>query len=374
MDQRHPDGAAWIDGEPADFCDAAGLAAGLLSRSRQAVFFGMGTDVAGARAAIQLAERIGAVVDHAHSASLLRDLDCMRESGAMLTTPGEAHTRADFVLLVGKVPSLEWPGIAQRLLHPPARPDGAEVKRRIAWLAPHGRARLDGFSGEVDTIAAGEGAILAANLAALRARVKGRASVRDEPRWLGPLARDLGQARFGAAVWSARHVEAMALEMLNGLVRDLNETTRFSTLPLAPADNGAGVLAACGWMTGFPPRTGFGRGWPEHDPWRFDAERLLGSGEADCGLWISAFGSPPPAWAGKAPLIALCEQEHALSAVPRVRFLVGRPGVDHDAILHDPDVGTLVAIAATQPGPAASVAATLEAIGMRLDDGSARAC
>ena len=26
-----------------------------------------------------------------------------------------------------------------------------------------------------------------------------------------------------------------------------------------------------GWMTGFPPRTGFGRGYPEHDPWRFEA-------------------------------------------------------------------------------------------------------
>ena len=373
MDQRHPDGAAWIDGEPADFCDAARLAASLLSRSRQAVFFGMGTDVAGARAAIQLADRIGAVVDHAHSASLLRDLDCMRESGVMLTTPGEAHARADFVLLVGEAPSLEWPGLAARLLHPPASLEGVEVKRRIVWLAPHGQARLDGFSGEIDTFAAGEGATLAANLALLRARVKGRASG-DEPRGLGRLATDLGQARFGVAVWSARHIEAMAIEMLNGLVRDLNETTRFSTLPLAPADNGAGVLAACGWMTGFPPRMGFGRGWPEHDPWRFDAERLLGSGEADCGLWISAFGSPPPDWADKAPLIALCGHENAFAAAPRVRLLVGRPGFDHDAIVHDPDVGGLVALPAAEPSQSPSVAAALEAIAARLDEGSARAC
>ena len=84
--------------------------------------------------------------------------------------------------------------------------------------------------------------------------------------------------------------------MLNGLVRDLNETTRFSTLPLAAPDNGAGVLAACGWMTGFPMRTGFGAGAPIHDPWRFDAERLVASGETDCVLWISAFGAASPAW------------------------------------------------------------------------------
>ena len=70
--------------------------------------------------------------------------------------------------------------------------------------------------------------------------------------------------------------------MLHGLVRDLNDTTRFSTLPLPGLDNGAGVLAACGWTTGFPMRTGFGSGVPIHDPWQFDADRLVASGETDC--------------------------------------------------------------------------------------------
>ena len=59
-------------------------------------------------------------------------------------------------------------------------------------------------------------------------------------------------ARFGVAVWTAASLGALEIEMLHGLVRDLNETTRFSTLPLAAPDNGAGVLAACGWTTGFP--------------------------------------------------------------------------------------------------------------------------
>ena len=79
------------------------------------------------------------------------------------------------------------------------------------------------------------------------------------------------------------------IEMLFGLIDDLNAHTRFTGLPLAPGDNAAGVMQACGWMTGFPMRTGFGRGYPEHDPWRFDATRLVESGEADCALWISAY-------------------------------------------------------------------------------------
>ncbi|MDR3406930.1 MAG: amidohydrolase family protein, partial [Methylovirgula sp.] len=58
-----------------------------------------------------------------------------------------------------------------------------------------------------------------------------------------------------------------------------------------PAQNAVGVLQTSGWMTGFPIRTGFGRGYPEHDTWRFDANRLVDAGEADAALWISAYGA-----------------------------------------------------------------------------------
>ena len=216
----------------------------------------------------------------------------------MLTTPGEARVRADVVLLVGDGLLQAWPHLNERLLAPPAKPEGADVARRIVWLAPQADATIPGFDGNIEVFAAGLGATLAANLAALRARVKGRPVAQTQlplPA-LDALAAIVKGARFGVAVWTAASLGALEIEMLNGLVRDLNETTRFSTLPLAAPDNGAGVLAACGWTTGFPMRTGFGAGAPIHDPWRFDAERLVASGETDCVLWISAFGAAPPAW------------------------------------------------------------------------------
>ena len=140
-----------------------------------------------------------------------------------------------------------------------------DVKRRIVWLAPQADATIPGFDGDIEVIAAGLGATLAANLAALRARVKGRpvAQAQIPLPTLDALAGVLKGARFGVAVWTAASLGALEIEMLNGLVRDLNETTRFSTLPLAAPDNGVGVLAACGWMTGFPMRTGFGAGAPD---------------------------------------------------------------------------------------------------------------
>jgi formylmethanofuran dehydrogenase subunit B len=95
--------AASIDGAPVSLDAAAAGAALLLARSRQPLIAGLGADIDGARAAIALAERVGGVIEHRHSAALLRDLDCLRETGIMLTTLGEARVRADVVLLGGTV-------------------------------------------------------------------------------------------------------------------------------------------------------------------------------------------------------------------------------------------------------------------------------
>ena len=81
----------------------------------------------------------------------------MRETGIMLTTPGEARVRADVVLLVGDGLTEAWPHLNERLLAPPARPEGVDVKRRIVWLAPHADAKIPGFDGDVEMFAAGRG-------------------------------------------------------------------------------------------------------------------------------------------------------------------------------------------------------------------------
>ncbi len=377
-DQFDTEATAWIDGAPSSLEDATAAAARLLARSAQPLLAGLGADLEGTRAAIALAERIGGVVEHMHSAALLRDLDCLRETGVMLTTPTEARVRADVLLLIGDALTETWPALNERLLRLPARPRDVDVARRIVWLAPQAGARIPGFDGDMEVVAAGLGTTRAANLAALRARVKGRAiAPTGMPlATLDELAAVLKGAHFGVAVWTAKGLEALELEMINGLVRDLNETTRFSTLPLAAPDNAAGVLAACGWMTGFPMRTGFGTGAPEHDPWRFDAERLLASRETDCVLWISAFSTPPPVWRDAQIDVALCNRETKFAVTPKVRIDVARPGVDHDAVLHSPDTGTLVAVSATAPATAAgpTVAEALARIAACLQVSSAAAC
>jgi formylmethanofuran dehydrogenase subunit B len=106
---------AWIDGRPVALHVATAEAARLLAASRVPVVAGLGTDIAGARAAIALAERIGASIDHMNSDTVLRDVEVMRAAGIMLTTPNEARLRADVLLMIGAGLVEAWPELPERL-------------------------------------------------------------------------------------------------------------------------------------------------------------------------------------------------------------------------------------------------------------------
>jgi len=368
---------AWIAGKPAALDDAIIEAAKLLDASHHPLIAGLGTDVAGARAAIALAERIGAVIDHMNSDALLRDLDVMRSSGVMLTTPSEARIRADTLLLVGPGLAEAWPELPQRLFGKVRRgqSDGA-VERRIFWLCP-GRdmATLASAGTAIDAVGK-EPKDVSVLLAALRARVADRPAgkVSISSRKLQRISDALKVARFGVAIWSTAALHALTIEMLYGLVNDLNASTRFSALPLGPANNAMGVLQTCGWMTGFPVLTAFGRGFPEHDPWLCDSRRLVDSGETDCALWISAYRAAAPEWREQPPTIALTRRGASFRTPPSVHIEVGRPGVDHAGVEHLALIGALAAVEATQPSRTISVADAIKRMTSALSGAGERPC
>jgi formylmethanofuran dehydrogenase subunit B len=353
---------AWIDGAPAELATAAAAAARLLDASRQPLIAGLGADVAGARAAAALAQRLGAVMDHMHGDALLRDLDVLREAGAMLVAPSEARARADTVLLVG-------PGAGEKECELSRYVLGGVMDRRIFWLCP---GADPGPAGKIAVIGR-TARELPALLAALRARVNGRPSGAGpvSTQVLDGLAQSLKAAKFGVAVWFAAALDAVTIEMLCGLVDDLNAATRFSGLPVPPGDNAAGVQQVCGWTMGFPVRTGYGRAVPEHDPWQYRAARLVDSGEADCVLWISAYQALAPEWRGSPTVIALAPADAKLAKPPRVHIAVGAPGRDHDAVEHHPMLGSFAAMTATKPSDQLSVAAAISSIAAHLSTGPA---
>src|SRR3954447_1685954 len=101
-------GEAWIDGAPVALQVAIAEAAKLIARSRMPLIAGLGTDVAGARAAVALASRVGAAIDHMHADALLQALAVTREGRMLTTTPHEARLRGDRILLLGAEGVAAW--------------------------------------------------------------------------------------------------------------------------------------------------------------------------------------------------------------------------------------------------------------------------
>lgn len=360
---------ATLDGKSIPLDEAYSRAAKILGGAAFPVVAGLGADIAGARAAILLAERLRGAYDHLASRDTLADLDVLRSFGAFTTTPNEARVRADVVLLIGPGLAGYWPSMFERLAlgQPPRHGANAGKPRQVIWIGPkRGEAKLEGV--EVKSIAAAPHEI-SGMLAAWRARAGGR-RVALEPakiKLIDAIAATLKDARFGVAVWCAAGLDALTVEMIQGLLTDLNAATRFTGVPIGARAGAAGVTQASGWMTGFPPRTGFGRGRPEHDPWRFEAGRLVDSGEADAALWISAYDGEPPPWSrANVPLVTLGP---ASAATKRGLFIeVGRPGESHDAVEYSQDAAAMVLRRASAPGEAPSVAEVVTAIGSRISE------
>lgn len=355
---------ARINGKPTLLAAAAERAAEILSAARMPVIAGLGTDVAGAHASILLAERLRGAYDHMYSARIFADLDVMRQAGLMFTTPNEARLRADVFLFIGKDLTRVWPAMMERLSPAEIPPfDLAREPRKLLRIAPGRGAKADGP--RIETL---DSSNLHTTLAALRARAAGRpvSCAKSARRKLDEFVEVLKNARFGVAVWGGDSLDSLSIEMLHGLIRDLNKTTRFSGLPLGNDSNAPGVVQTSGWMTGFPVRTSFGRGFPEHDTWRFDATRMVESGEADAALWISAYGVEAPQWTQNIPLVALASPRTAFAQEPQVCIEIGCPGIDHDAAEFARETGSIVARKASHPSQAPSVEAVVSEIAKHL--------
>lgn len=342
----HP--RAFIAGKPAEFQAAANAAARLLETARLPVVALDGTDDAGTRAALDLAFRLKGAVGHLSMPTASRDLDAMRGPGWIVTTPLQTRARADHVMIVGEIPNQLWPSMSDDLALDRAPTLFPDMQRSLVRLSGDGILR---------------------KLAALRAIVKERRTSLPgtESKPLAALAASCRCAKYGVAIWSAESLDAMSIEVLAGLIDDLNAHTRFSGLPVGTGGNVEGSIQAFAAVTGFPGPVSFAPGNAIYDPWRFDPRRMIESGEADAALYVCTLHDAHSAPPGTIPTVALVTEPAAATAAD-VGFVVGRPGDDHSAFLHDRRVGGLVHIAGTAKAGVVSASVALAAIATALTE------
>jgi len=383
---------AWIGNRETTLALAVEQAALLLDASKSPVIT-LDTDIHGSRAAIALAERIGAAYDVADTASAV-EASLIMDRGAMTIAPGEARRRADMLVLVGPIPKAHASLVSDLAGSAPDLSGGQS--RKLFALGAATKGSLPDSTVNVGNARAG----LAATLAAVRATLAGR-TFNGKLANLEVFAAALMTAIFPVFIYSGE-AGLLPLEMLQGLIADLNKTRRASTLHLPASEHGWGAVLTSGWMTGFAPRTSFARGFPEFDPWRFDVRRMIAAGEADLVLSVGGaapFNTPTPnpspqgggelgGNAGEPPsplrggvrgggnsmeaASAAAWNHIALTNTPKpilsaaITIAVGTPGIDHDTVRYSARLGTIAASTATHHSDLPSAATILRMLHERL--------
>jgi formylmethanofuran dehydrogenase subunit B len=350
-----------VGGRAASLDVAATAAAALLRAARLPLISGLAADVAGLRALIALADRLGGVIDRWGSAAQLANLALLQREGGVTATFGEIANRADVMVLIGSDPAVAQPRFFDRLVRP-RRALYRAAAPHVAFIGHDAAAPSDPAVSE--RILVGDDRLLdtVSALAALASGQKVRPELATAA--LPGLVDRLAAARYGAIIWDiaafAPPLRDAATSILLHLLRRLTRKTRCIGLPLGGENDAQGASQAMLWQAGWPGRISFSESTPRHDPWLYDAERLLAAGEVDALLWASAF-SPRAPPTTSVPTVALLAAD-APPTTAAVEIRVGIPGIDHAGTAMRADTVVALPLRATRPSALPTIAAATAAI------------
>jgi len=335
---------ARVDGREAELERALDEAAAILSEARAPLVYGLGqTTCEAQRAAVALAESIGAVIDPA--GPLLDGASGLayQELGASTATLGDVRDRAELVVIWRADPAETHPRLFERLRLPAAARDLVVVDERRTATAAQADAFVE-LPADRDVEA----------LSTLRALVRELPVAVERP--LGDLAARLTACGNGAILHRVRgRVEALAL---HALVRDLCRITHIVAVMLRRESNAAGAEDVLAWQTGYPAAVSFARGHPRASPGELSAAAVLERGDADAALVV---GSDPlehlPHGAAERlraiPVVSVDPRDTATAAAARVAFTTAAPGVHRAGVVHRLDgvpVPLRAPLASSRPG------------------------
>lgn len=271
----------------------------------------------------------------------------------MTIAPGETRRRADVVVIVGELSEIHHGFVGELAA---TAPDLSTASTREFFLIGSSKTRPPPLGKEKAILLSCGEQKLSATLATLRAQCRGRWTSQPVSNF-EIFAKALESAHFPVFLFSGQAADGLALEMLQGLIADLNRKMRASGLHLPASDNGWGSALASTWMTGFPLRTSFARGFADFDPWRYDITRMIEAGEADLHLQISTTAIEQRRRKNRIDLIALAKTTQPILGAA-VTIAIGEPGVDHEAVVYSSRIGSLRSVEGQAPSklpPAATV-------------------
>jgi formylmethanofuran dehydrogenase subunit B len=331
-----------IRGESVHLDEAIKQAAAILRKSKQPLFSGSSTDVHGSRELMALAEKSGAIIDHAHGDAMMQNILVLQHQGWMMTTLAELKNRADLIVFIGTDASSHYPRFFERFIWNQASLAGLKKNaREIVYLGNELDTRA-GISpaGKKPTIINCTKKQINEYIAILRALLKGK-NIEDahvDPENLAALrqlAERLKSVKYGVFIWDTGEFSTtdgdITVQNTSAFVKELNQHTRFSGLSLGGNDGGTSFMNVCAWQSGYPLRVNYKNGAPEYDPYSYATKKILREKTADAMLWLSSFDNHIIMPREDLPTIALSRPSKKLAKDAEVYIPVGVPGLDHSA-------------------------------------------
>jgi formylmethanofuran dehydrogenase subunit B len=287
---------ASIDGQPAPLAQAVERSAEILRQSRAPLIWGLSrSSTAGQRAAVLLAEQIGATIDTTASVCHGPSIMAIQEVGESTCSLGEVRNRADLVIFWGADPATSHPRHFERY-----------SVDATGLFVPRGRADRHVIVIDSEATATSRLADTFIKIScdadfeviwALRQLLRGIAlptsfDVGVPHSELQRLADAMRGCRYGAVFFglglAQRGLGHKNVEALLRLVEDLNGFTRFTARRLRIPGDVAGADAVLCWLTGFPFAVNLARGYPRYNPGEYSANDLLERGEVDACVLVGS--------------------------------------------------------------------------------------
>lgn len=329
-----------VAGEEVSIDVAVKKAIEILKQTNLPVFSGCATDVNGMRAILSLADLTGGIVDNVGFNNSRRNYLVMQDTGWMNTTLAEIKNRCDLLLVFGADIENFAPRFFERYIWNDSAMHLSDTENReVIYIGktPSGNASTSP-SGREATILHCEESHLPEIAAVLLAILKNRnlhvESVAGlEVKDLKIVVEKLRAAKYGVVVWDAStlnydHAE-LTIQAICSVVKEINQQgTRCSGFPLGGKEGDQTANQVCAWITGYPARVSFGKGYPEYDPYLYETRTLINNNEADALVWVQAFNQNPPP-VSDLPTIVLGRSGMRFNKEPDVYIPVGTPGIDH---------------------------------------------
>jgi len=244
-----------VDGRPVDWDEAIAEAARILNEADSPIIYGLSSTATEAqRKTVELADRLGAMIDTTSSVCHGPTGLAMQTVGEPTCTLGEVRSRADLLVFWGCNPAVSH-------------------VRHFARYSVMPKGTLAEEAGRMPAVQGGT--VGGVPIAQLR-----------------ELAEQMKTCRFGVAFMGMGLTQTRARDLnvseLFTLVAELNQHTRFSVIPMRGHGNVAGADQVLTWQSGYPFAVSFARGYPRYGPGEFSTVDVLARGEADAALIIAS--------------------------------------------------------------------------------------